>query len=186
EQVVAEHTSHQSLRHFARQQTQDIERRKRDVPELVYEERRYRLAKSLRHQCEVIVLDPDPRFPLGTPSLVEHGLREPLVHVAIAGPVLCTHHHVLDQHVACRPEHAVRETEVIAFHVCIVQPYTPQQITLLIGWNTQAAVCIRGLAIRRSGTPGNPGPMRATHGRVECGDESTRRLAHRYSALATR
>src|SRR5690606_34274294 len=113
---------------------------------------------SLRHEREVVVLDPDSGGTLGTSRLVQYCLRKTFIHVPVARPVIRSYHHVLDKHVARRPEYAVRKAQVVALHVRIVQPDATQHIALLIRGYPQPTLGIRSVLVRRTGTPRHPRP----------------------------
>ena len=99
-------------------------------------------------------------------------MREPEIDVAVAIPVLRAILEVLDEHVAQRPERAVREPVVVPVHVGLVEPHAAQRVRLLAGRNGEPPHLVGDFPVRRAGTPSDPRAVDPPHRGIERADQT--------------
>ena len=175
-QVVAEQSAQQRLVGPRRQEPQDVRRRKGDVPELMDEERGAHRPQILREKAEVVVLDPYHRAPVADLGLLGDRVREADVDGTIALPVLAPELEMLDEHVTEGPQRLVGEAVVVAVDVRRIEPDAAQGVGRVVGGNAKTPLSIGDLPVARAGAPRNPGPMDASHRRIERRHQPTRGL----------
>lgn len=122
-----------------RQQSQNIRRRKRDVPELMDEERRSHRPEKLRREREVIILDPCHRSAGASFRFVGDGVCEAEIYGAVSLPVFRPKLEMLDEHVTQRPERAIREAAVVALDVRFVEPHPMESVLRILGRHLHAS-----------------------------------------------
>src|SRR4051812_23012893 len=108
------------------EQAKDIRRWKRDMPELMDEQRRTHRPQELGGEAEVVILDPRHRAARATLGFICDGVCEAQVYGAIALPELRPKLEMLDEHVTQRPQCPIREAVVVAIDVSVIEPDAAQ------------------------------------------------------------
>src|SRR5215510_1232299 len=115
----------------------------------------------------MIVLNPRHRASAATLGFVGDGVCEAKIHGFVTFPILRAKLEMLDEHVAQRPQSAIREAVVVPIYVGLVEPNSMERVTAVPWRNHHATGFIGDFVIGGAGTPCDPGAMCVPHGRIE-------------------
>ena len=111
--------------------------------------------KGMCQNCEgeLVVLHPHDRPARAAAHLLGGRRGEARVDGLVALPVLRPELEVLDEHVAEWPERAVREAEVEALDVGVVEPDAAQGVRRILGRDGDAALGVGAVAVAAPRAP---------------------------------
>ena len=161
-----------------RTDTECLRIRPGNVPEDGYAGIRPLLFDQFRQQCKVIILDEQRRL-LCACHLLQHCLGKLPVRLYIVLPIERPEQRPRVSDMAKRPQAFVGEAVVVALFFFLVEPYSPQRVLWLVGWDGQPVILVNGLAVGIPAAMSDPGAVTGLQNRLQCGDQS----AGRYQNL---
>jgi len=132
--------------------------------------------QELRREREVIILNPRHRSAGASLRFIGDSVREPQIHRTVPLPEFRPKLEMLNEHVAQRPERAIREAVVVAVDVGVIEPDPVQRVLRILRRNLNAPRFIADVTIRGSRPPRHPRAVGVTHRRIERRNETARRL----------
>jgi hypothetical protein len=155
----------------------------RNVPEVHQQNSLAQFVPDVRRcEAEVIILQPDDR-PLG--RFLAHSRCELLVRLPVALPVGLLRADRRQRGVTQRPEDPVAEATVVVVHLLLGEPHASERVRGVVRWHRDAVVLVDGRLVRLTVAPGNPGPARPLHHRVETCCQPPSRAVYRDIAVVS-
>src|SRR5205085_2227662 len=102
----------------------------------------------------------------------QHRFGKLLVHLFIMSPIRRPEQRPSMCNMAKRPQAFIGKAVVIAFFFLFAEPYPPQSVLWLVGWDGQPVVLVYGFAVGIPAAMGDPGSVARLQNWFQRSDES--------------